>query len=36
MPIEEKRSLSSHVIDNSGSLADLHAKVARFWNEVVD
>jgi dephospho-CoA kinase len=36
MPIEEKRQLSSHVIDNSGSLADLHANVAQFWNEVVE
>jgi dephospho-CoA kinase len=34
MPIEEKRSLSSHVIDNSGSLADLHAEIAKFWDDV--
>ena len=35
MPIEEKRQLSSHVIDNAGSLTNLHAEVAKFWNEVV-
>jgi dephospho-CoA kinase len=35
MPIEEKRQLSSHLIDNSGSLADLHTEVGQFWNEVV-
>jgi dephospho-CoA kinase len=31
MPIEEKRRRASHVIDNSGSLADLEADVDRFW-----
>jgi len=35
MPIEEKRRWSSHVIDNSGSLADLEGEVSRFWAEVV-
>jgi dephospho-CoA kinase len=32
MPIEEKRRRASHQIDNSGSLADLEAEVARFWH----
>jgi dephospho-CoA kinase len=34
MPIEEKRGRASHVIDNSGSLADLETEVDRFWREV--
>jgi dephospho-CoA kinase len=34
MPIEEKRTLASQVIDNSGSLADLQAEVAKFWSAV--
>ena len=31
LPIEEKRRRASHVIENSGSLADLDREVARFW-----
>jgi dephospho-CoA kinase len=31
LPIEEKRRRASHVIDNSGSLADLDHEVERFW-----
>jgi dephospho-CoA kinase len=36
LPIEEKRSRASHVIDNSGSLEHLESEVARFWAELVD
>ena len=35
MPIEQKRRWASHVIDNSGTLADLDAKVEQFWAETV-
>ncbi|HEX6963479.1 MAG TPA: dephospho-CoA kinase [Lacipirellula sp.] len=35
MPIEEKRRRASHVIDNSGSLADLETEVDRFWRTVI-
>jgi len=31
LPIEEKRRRASHVIDNSGSLADLDDEVEQFW-----
>jgi dephospho-CoA kinase len=31
LPIEEKRRRATHVIDNSGSLADLDREVERFW-----
>lgn len=31
LPIEEKRRWATRVIDNSGSLEDLEAQVARFW-----
>jgi dephospho-CoA kinase len=31
LPIEEKRRRATHVIDNSGSLADLDHEVERFW-----
>lgn len=35
LPIEEKRRWASHVLDNSGSLEDLEAQVAKFWVQVV-
>jgi dephospho-CoA kinase len=35
MPIEEKRRRATHIIQNTGSLADLEAEVDRFWREVV-
>ena len=31
MPIEQKRAWSTHVVRNSGSLAELAAEVDRFW-----
>jgi dephospho-CoA kinase len=34
LPIEEKRRWATHVIDNSGSPADLEAEVDRFWKAV--
>lgn len=34
-PIEEKRRWCTHVIDNSGSLAELDQQVARVWSQVV-
>lgn len=34
LPIEEKRRRSTHVIDNSGNLDDLDARVGRFWSQV--
>ena len=36
LPIEEKRRWASHVIDNSGSLEDLEAQVAKFWTQAVE
>ncbi|MCC6493287.1 MAG: dephospho-CoA kinase [Pirellulales bacterium] len=36
LPIEEKRPWCTHAVDNSGSLAELDAQLARFWAEVVD
>jgi len=35
LPIEEKRRRSTHVIDNSGTLADLDREVNKFWERVV-
>jgi dephospho-CoA kinase len=35
LPIEEKRRRSTHVIDNSGTLADLDIEVNKFWERVV-
>jgi dephospho-CoA kinase len=35
MPIEEKRICSTQVIKNSGSLADLDAEVAKFWDAAI-
>ena len=34
MPMEEKRRLATHVIDNTGSLEDLEAEVDRVWTEI--
>jgi len=34
MPIDEKRRRASHVIENSGSLEDLEAEVAKFWTSL--
>jgi len=34
MPIEEKRRLATHVVDNTGSLDDLHRQVERLWTEL--
>jgi dephospho-CoA kinase len=36
MPIDEKREWSTHVVRNSGSLADLAAEVDRFWAAAVE
>jgi dephospho-CoA kinase len=35
MPIEEKRRLATHVIDNTGSLDALRRQVERLWTEVI-
>jgi len=34
MPIEEKRRLATHVIENTGSLAELKARVDAVWREI--
>jgi dephospho-CoA kinase len=34
MPIEEKRRLATHVIENTGSLDELRRQVARAWAEI--
>lgn len=34
LPIEEKRRRASHVINNSGTLAELEIEIARFWAAV--
>jgi dephospho-CoA kinase len=34
MPIEEKRRLATHVIENTGSVADLRRAVERTWAEL--
>jgi dephospho-CoA kinase len=36
MPIEEKRALADHVIDNSGSLADTERQVDALWRALVE
>lgn len=36
LPIEEKRRLATHVIDNTGSIEDLEASLGRVWRQVVD
>lgn len=34
LPIEEKRRLATHVIENTGSLDDLRRRVERVWREL--
>ncbi|MGH7921178.1 MAG: dephospho-CoA kinase [Candidatus Dormibacteraceae bacterium] len=34
MPMEEKRRLATHIIENTGSLEELRAAVDRVWGEV--
>jgi dephospho-CoA kinase len=34
MPIEEKRALATHVIENTGSLEELRERVERIWAEL--
>jgi dephospho-CoA kinase len=34
MPIEEKRRLARHVIENTGTLGQLRARTDRVWAEV--
>ena len=34
MPIEEKRALATHVIDNTGGLEDLRSRVERVWADL--
>jgi dephospho-CoA kinase len=34
MPIEEKRRMATHVIDNTGDLEALRARVERVWAEI--
>jgi dephospho-CoA kinase len=36
MPIEAKRGLASHVIENTGTLEDLREQVERAWAELSD
>ena len=36
MPIEEKRRLARHVIENTGTLDDLRARTDRVWSEVTN
>jgi dephospho-CoA kinase len=36
MPIEEKRRLAQHVIDNSGTIEETRAHVAQLWAHLVD
>ena len=35
MPIEEKRRLARHVIENTGTLKELRARTDRVWAEVI-
>ncbi len=35
MPLDEKRALADHVIDNSGSLGDTERQVRALWKELV-
>jgi dephospho-CoA kinase len=35
MPIDEKRNLAAHVIDNSGSRDETKAQVDRIWREAL-
>jgi dephospho-CoA kinase len=34
LPIEDKRRLATHVVDNSGSLEDTRGQVERVWSEI--
>ena len=34
MPIEDKRRMATHVIENTGSMDDLQAQVERLWVEI--
>jgi dephospho-CoA kinase len=34
MPIEDKRRMATHVIDNTGSMDDLRAQVERVWADI--
>jgi dephospho-CoA kinase len=34
MPIEEKRRLARHVIENTGTLEELRAQTEKVWAEV--
>jgi len=36
MPIDEKRALATHVIDNTGSLETTREQVRAFWKEIVE
>ena len=36
MPIPQKRKLSTHLLDNSGSLADLRNQVVQIWTAITD
>lgn len=36
MPIEEKRRLAHHVIDNSGTIDETRAQVEQLWTKLVD
>jgi dephospho-CoA kinase len=35
MPIEEKRRLAHHVIDNSGTIEETRAQVEQFWAKLL-
>ena len=35
MPIEEKRALANHVIDNSGSPEATYEQVQKVWKDLV-
>ena len=35
MPIEEKRQLARHVIENTGTLQELRDRTDRVWAEVI-
>jgi dephospho-CoA kinase len=35
MPIEQKRRWASHVIENTGTLAELETAVEQFWNAAI-
>jgi dephospho-CoA kinase len=35
MPIEEKRKLAHHVIDNSGTVEATRQQVQRLWQDVL-